>query len=138
MCPNAVRQVSRTIWRMVKRPSPSLLYLLEVPALPEMHEREIYLLGFCVFVFLVRNSDGGPRSHRNMGSSSTPNSSGERPGSGKTKPPSSHIFCQLTEVVPGGSEDMGSRIRTAFQSWLRHILAWDIIVVTSKGSLEGF
>lgn len=108
-----LRQVSRTIEKRVKRLGPSLPYLLEVSALQGMQEREIYLLGFCVLVLLVENSDGGPRESQKYGSSSTRNSSGRRLGSRKTKRPVSDNFWTLTKVLQGSHEDVSSGIRTA-------------------------
>ena len=103
-CSNAVRQVSRTIWKKVKRSSPSSSSLLEVSALWGKQGREIYLWGFCVLVLLVEKSDGGPRESQKHRSLSTPNSSVRRLGSRKTKLPVSHHSRPLTEVLWGSSE----------------------------------
>lgn len=42
----------------MKRSRPGSFYVLGVQ---EIRERAVYLLGFCVSILLVRNSDGGPR-----------------------------------------------------------------------------
>lgn len=105
-CSNAVRQVSRTIWKRVKRPIFTSSYLLQVSAIQEMQEREIYLLGFCVLVLLVENSDSGPKDSQKYGSPSIPNTSGRMPGSRKTKPPASHNYWLLTKVAQGSSKDL--------------------------------